>query len=197
MLLLASYWFTVSLLLALIEIEIEGKYGWSEKTQTWRLPPSRQPKVIAWIMRGKVLTGYHLFLFPLAFIFTHSPLFYTRSFSVVQELQILAIYFAWTPLWDYLWFVWNPHYGVLKIVSSEWYKNEKFILRLFPFSIIAQWGASILFALSTMFITHTNYYFINHLIFMIYLGLFSLVSSFLVPFYRRWYIYMRKNSSIL
>jgi len=58
--------FWLSFVLAKLEIQIEGKFGWAEKAPTWRLPPEH------WISKiffgGKPATGYHTWLYIFVFL---------------------------------------------------------------------------------------------------------------------------------
>src|SRR6476469_4487627 len=56
-LMLGAYFFFIALILAHLEIQIEGPHGWAEKLPTWRWDG---PGVRRWF--GKPVTGYHLCL---------------------------------------------------------------------------------------------------------------------------------------
>lgn len=65
------YWFTIALVFALFEVEVEGKFGWSEKSQTWHLSGQKVPNVLRLFLGEKPLTGYHIFVFLSAFLISH------------------------------------------------------------------------------------------------------------------------------
>src|SRR5437667_4141 len=56
-LVMGAYFFFIAFILAHLEIQIEGPYGWAEKLPTWRWD---SPRVRRWF--GKPVTGYHLCL---------------------------------------------------------------------------------------------------------------------------------------
>lgn len=60
----------LALLIAVAEIEMEGKYGWAQKLPTWY---KKQPKF--WL-KGKPMTGYHVVMFPIFFLLFHIPYFF-------------------------------------------------------------------------------------------------------------------------
>jgi len=57
------FWFFLAAVFAAIEIEIEGKHGWAEKTSTWFRTQGVPAKLYGLLMGGKPLTGYHMFMF--------------------------------------------------------------------------------------------------------------------------------------
>lgn len=61
MITISLFWFCVALSIALFEIELEGKYGWAEKSATWS-KKFMPPKIFRLFTGSRVLTGYHLFL---------------------------------------------------------------------------------------------------------------------------------------
>ena len=70
----AVYLFVIAITLAILEVQIEGPYGWAEKAPCWRPNPnSFVAKSYARVMSGKPLTGYHIAMFSLVFIILHFP----------------------------------------------------------------------------------------------------------------------------
>jgi len=102
--------FISAVLLALLEIQIEGKNGWAEKLPTWRfnlkfldiLPGFQKP-----------ITGYHIYFFFFVFFLIHIPFLFMR-WDLHTELIILSAYILTTRWEDFLWFVFNPNYGIKK-----------------------------------------------------------------------------------
>ena len=179
------FYFFLALSFALFEVESEGKYGWASKSQTWIVPPDRFPW---WLRRifPKPLTGYHLFLFVGALLVTHIPFIAGVSWSVSLELQTIALYFTWTPLWDYLWFLFNPHYGVKMLGSRDiwWYRQSRWIGGKVPFENAGQWLLSLVFA-------YFGGMFWQHALLLGCLIVLTVVSLFtLVPLYYRLNHYM-------
>jgi len=102
---LGAYFFLLALVLAHLEIEIEGPHGWAEKLPTRRWDG---PGVRRWL--GKPVTGYHCSLMTLLLLFVHLPQLYGGSWE--READLLAMFFLLTVTWDFLWFACNPHFGV-------------------------------------------------------------------------------------
>lgn len=181
------YLFILALVFALLEIEIEGKYAWSEKTQTWyRYNPK---SLINKFLGGKPLTGYHIMVFGTAVLISHLPFIFGLVWSIQNELWILAIHFAWTPLWDYLWIVFNPHYGISEFKQNKtwWYQNSVWLAGVMPMEQIVQWGISVLFAILAN-------KFVSQIQLLGGFALLTLISHYtLVPIYRKWYWQMRKS----
>src|SRR5437667_875685 len=73
---LGAYFFLLAFVLAHLEIQIEGPHGWAEKLPTRRWDG---PGVRRWF--GKPVTGYHLCLLTLLFLFLHVPQFYGGSWE--------------------------------------------------------------------------------------------------------------------
>ena len=122
----AVYLFVLVTVFALLEIQIEGKDGWAKNLPCWRPNPnSVAAKVYAAFMNGKELTGYHAAIFPLPLLILHFPFVAGTSWTLVRELETLSAYFLMAVAWDFLWFVWNPAYGLKKFKSEfiSWHKK--------------------------------------------------------------------------
>jgi len=102
------YLYLIGFVLAILEIQIEGKHGWAEKLPAWR--PAAHSKLGRWWLRltKKDLTGYHLSMAVFLLLFLHLPFIWLGSWNWQGELEILAFYFALAVFWDFLWFVLNP-----------------------------------------------------------------------------------------
>ena len=97
----------VSILLAKVEIQIEGKDGYAKNLPvTWRA--NRR-----WVKRFFTGTSYHFYqgLFLLSLV--HLP-FVIGDWTVAGELLVLSFLAFVTVLEDFLWFVLNPAYGIRK-----------------------------------------------------------------------------------
>lgn len=122
----AVYVFLLATILALLEVQIEGKNGWAKDLPCWRPKPDSLPaRIYAAFMNGKELTGYHAVMFPLPLLILHFPFVAGGSWSVVRELETLSIYFLMAVAWDFLWFVWNPAYRLKKFKPDfiPWHKK--------------------------------------------------------------------------
>lgn len=124
----AVYLFVMVTIFALLEIQIEGKDGWAKNLPCWRPKPSSfTAKLYAAFMNGKELTGYHAAIFPLPLLILHFPFVAGISWTLVRELETLSMCFLMAVVWDFLWFVWNPAYGVKKFKPEliPWHKKWK------------------------------------------------------------------------
>jgi hypothetical protein len=102
---LGAYFFLIALILAHLEIQIEGAHGWAEKLPTWRWDSPAVRRSF-----GKPVTGYHVCLVTCILLFLHVPQFYGGSWE--READLLAMFFFLTVTWDFLWFACNRHFGV-------------------------------------------------------------------------------------
>jgi len=108
------YLFILAVVLAFLEIQIEGRHGWAAKLPTWR-PSDQKWYVRAYtkIMSGKTFTGYHLSMFSFVVLIFHLPYVFGIPLTLASWLQTLSLFFFFVVLWDFLWFVLNPHYPLV------------------------------------------------------------------------------------
>ncbi len=133
----AFYLFVLGWLLAQLEIQVEGAYGWAEKLPTWRFSPPWFLK----ITNGKPLTGYHFYLISFLFFVFHFPLCFV-PFSKAVEAKIIASYWLMGDTWDFQWFVWNPAWGIKRFLNE---KIAWFPIKLIGFPIEYYLGLSFSF----------------------------------------------------
>ena len=107
------YFFAIALVLAQLEIQIEGAHGWAEKLPTWRW---QSPAVLRWA--GRPVTGYHVFLLLFILLFIHLPMMYV-GFSVEREVELISLFGLLAVFWDFLWFVCNPHFGLSRFRPGQ------------------------------------------------------------------------------
>ena len=114
-----GYLFSIALVLAFLEIQIEGDSGWAEKLPTWKWDSPAIRKLL-----GKPVTGYHVCFNLMLLLFLHLPQVYS-GFSIEEEARAISFYFFLAVFWDFLWFVWNPYYGVKRFRKGEvwWYPS--------------------------------------------------------------------------
>jgi hypothetical protein len=110
----------MAVVLALWEIQIEGKDGWAANSPGWRIEKG-------WPMRltgGLPLTGYHVFMAAFIFAIIHLPLFFT-VWSWRLECLLLGFAVGMLLLEDFLWFVLNPFYGLKTFRKGKiwWHKD--------------------------------------------------------------------------
>jgi len=105
---------------SLQEIQIEGKNGgWARHLPTFRINV-----FLTNILLGKGLSGYHLFML-LMFITIFHGIFLFEQWSWKLEalsFGLLSFYFV---IEDFLWFVFNKHYGIKKFRKGKinWHKR--------------------------------------------------------------------------
>lgn len=124
----AVYLFALFTVVALLEIQIEGKDGWAKNLPCWRpKPDSLVAKIYARFMGGKELTGYHVVMFSLSLLILHLPFTAGTKWTLVKELEVFSAYFLVSVLWDFLWFIWNPHYGLKRFKPKFIWWHKKWI----------------------------------------------------------------------
>ena len=107
-------------ILALWEVQIEGKDGWAASLPTWRIEKGWVLKVTG----GRPLTGYRLFLTIFLVSIVHLPLFFT-AWSWRLESLLLGFYEGVVLIEDFLWFVFNPAFGIKNFRKGKiwWHKS--------------------------------------------------------------------------
>lgn len=103
-------------LFALLEIEIEGENGWAITLPTWRID-NRWTRIF---FGSRALTGYHLYVHIFILLILHLP--YGLSLvepSWAAELRILAFLILFWILEDFLWFVFNPSFGIRRFTAAD------------------------------------------------------------------------------
>lgn len=123
-----GYVFFFATIIALLEIQIEGENGWAKNLPCWRTNPEWIiTKIYSWFQSGKPVTGYHLALNTLEVSIFHFPFFAGTNWSLIKELQILSCICLFWVYQDFLWFLWNPHYGLKRFKPQNiwWHKKWK------------------------------------------------------------------------
>ena len=179
------FWSLFAVVIACVEIEAEGKHGWAEKMPTWYRTTGFWAVLYGRLMAGKPLTGYHAFMFFFPTLLFHAHFFMGVPWSGREELKAWAMYFAWCPLWDYFWFVLNPHYaGRFRKDCVWWHARSRWVFGLFPVDYLIAFLVSLGFAaLGGRLGAHLRL-----------LGGFAVATALLhlaAPAYRRWYARMR------
>jgi len=122
------YFWLIGFFLAIIEIQIEGEYGWAEKLPTWRAKPgSKLDKIFKKLMTNKEMTGYHMALNIFLLLFLHWPFIWGSEWSIWAEFQILSIFFMFVVIWDFLWFVLNPKLSLRKFGPDRVWWHKKWL----------------------------------------------------------------------
>jgi hypothetical protein len=138
--------FILSIILACLEIQIEGKDGWAQNLPCWR------PKDDSFVdqaykkIMGKQLTGYHLGILALVLFVLHFPFFIGIKWTLVDGLKTISAFFLVGVAWGFLWFVLNPHYGLRKFKPQYIWWHKKWIGEFIPIDYLNRIVASVIFA---------------------------------------------------
>jgi hypothetical protein len=110
-------------LLALFEIQVEGEDGWAAKLPTWRIDNS----LTRILMSGKPLTGYHTYLFLLVLMMAHLPFgLGLCPWGLHAEAKVMSFTLLLWFVEDFLWFVFNPAWGVGRFRRDQiWWHAPK------------------------------------------------------------------------
>lgn len=104
-----AFLLAISVVFALLEIHIEGRDGWAANLPTWRV----DNRFTRLVMGGRELTGYHLYVHLFVLLMAHLP--YGLGIAPPSwhaEGRIVAFLILFWVMEDFLWFVFNPAFGV-------------------------------------------------------------------------------------
>ncbi|MBI2551895.1 hypothetical protein HYW17_01170 [Candidatus Uhrbacteria bacterium] len=118
------YLYLLALTLAFLEVQIEGEHGWAAKLPCWRPTGKWYARLYTKVLGGKEMTGYHVGVFSFALLMFHLPYVWGLPWNTGAELQTLSAFFLFVVVWDFLWFIINPHYGIRKFHPgcATWHK---------------------------------------------------------------------------
>ena len=117
------YWLLLlllSILLAKVEIQMEGKHGYAEKLPvTWRAKNK-------WVSLFFTGTSYHLYMGLFLLALVHLPFAVGLPWTIQGEMLVLSFLAFMTVFEDFLWFVLNPAYGIKKYKREHiaWFKDR-------------------------------------------------------------------------
>ncbi len=193
-LLLGAYLFLLALLFALVEIEVEGRYGWAERLPTW-YRTTGPARIFSLFSSGKPLTGYHLFMQLFMLAAFHLPFFAGLAWSVASELRLLAALVLFFIAEDFLWFVFNPAYGVRNFRKGKiwWHSTSVWVFGLFPLDYATGLATSLIFASLAALLAENSRTFLSWLGTLGVVLLLIFLSSLFARPYARWYKRMRKR----
>ncbi len=120
----------LAVVLAAVEVEIEGPYGWAEKLPTPYRVSGPLARLFGLVLGGKPLTGYNLLMFAATLLAFHLPYAFGASWTAARELALLAAWVAWSALWDFLWFLLNPAYGWRRFRKGNVWWHRRWLWRL-------------------------------------------------------------------
>ena len=101
------------------EIQIEGKAGWARELPCWRLNVFFRK-----LLGGKALTGYHTWMMLLFFSFFHG-IFIFLDWNIRIECLTIGFFLWYFVVEDFLWFIFNKHYGIRRFFDKRisWHKR--------------------------------------------------------------------------
>lgn len=183
-----------ALLMACLEIEIEGRHGWAERLPTWYRTSGLLARVFSMLASGKPLTGYHFFLLPITALTFHLPFAAGVPWTGARELAVLAAWISWLAVWDVLWFVLNPAYGWRRLRPECVWWHRVWISRL-PVDYLLAIVIPLALATAAYPMQGGRTVFRDQAlligVFVVFVGL---VSAF-APLYRSWYAAMHRPSA--
>lgn len=105
-----------------VEVQIEGASGWAASLPTWRI---EQHWLLDIFWGGRVMTGYHAWVFPFIAMFFHFPLVFSGAWQLAKHMQIIAFIMVFWIVEDFLWFVINPAFGLQRFTPTAitWHKH--------------------------------------------------------------------------
>jgi hypothetical protein len=140
-----------ALVMAVVEIEIEGPYGWAERLPTPYRVSGPLARLFGLVLGGKPLTGYNLLMFAATLIAFHLPFAFGAPWTAARELALLAAWIAWSAVWDFLWFLLNPAYGWRRFRPGSVWWHSRWLWRL-PLDYWVAVAASLLLALAAQLV---------------------------------------------
>jgi hypothetical protein len=190
-----AFLFFLAFLFAAVEIEVEGPHGWAERLPTWFRTRGRVARAYGLLMGGRPLTGYHLFMLPLPLAFFHLPYVEGVAWTWEGEARTLATYLAWAIVWDYLWFVLNPAWGMSRFRrGAVWWYGGRWV-GPFPAAYALAMGTSLLLAgLAALGAVGAGALY-EHLGLLAGLAVLTAGVVAAAPLYRRWYLRMRRSGT--
>ena len=130
----------LSVFFAMVEIQIEGQDGWAAGLPTWRV---EDHWLLDLLWGGRPMTGYHAWAFPFILLFFHLPLFFMGTVTWLLEARVLGTLMLFWITEDFLWFVFNPAYGLRRFRRGQisWHKNWVLFMPIeyWIFSILGMW----------------------------------------------------------
>lgn len=112
-----------AVLLACLEIQIEGSRGWAASLPSWQI----QNQWTDLFLGGRPLTGYHTFLLTFLVLLAHFPFIVGLKWTLRKEALVLGfLMLMFGVLEDFLWFILNPEYGLSKFKPEYiwWHKKS-------------------------------------------------------------------------
>ena len=99
-----------SLVVAKLEINIEGSEGWAKNLPTWRI----KNRLTRLFVGNQYFTGYHFWLIIVLLTFLQFPFFIGVHWGLSMELKIIGMFWLAVLMEDFFWFLLNPSFGIKK-----------------------------------------------------------------------------------
>lgn len=188
------FWSLCATVLAGLEVESEGKYGWAEKLPTWYRVTGWPARLFGLLVSGKPLTGYHLYVSILPLFLCHAHFVMGGEWSGAAEFQALALYLVYCVIWDYYWFVLNPHYaGKFSRQYVWWHASRRWVLDLFPVDYLNGIVLSIVVAIGASHLADSPELLTRHILLLAGFAVYTVLLRLLAPAYHAWYRRMRQR----
>jgi hypothetical protein len=174
---------------SILEIEIEGRTGWSERSQTWYRFNGWPAHIYRKLTGDKPLTGYHCAM---------NGINITTAYWVTGSFWLtVSLWLAFATIEDFVWFVLNHHYGIGKFKQNTvwWHSKSKWLLGLFPIDYLVGLTASTVTAVALQLPEMVNVWSATqrHLLFLVKLLACVFVTIIIAPLYRNWRIHMAEH----
>src|SRR6267142_2444287 len=162
---------------------------------TWYRTKGFTARLYGLCLGGKPLTGYHTFMFLLVLTIFHAGFFMGAPWSLAAELMALAKYLAVSVIWDFLWFVINPAFGMRAFTPKYvwWHAKSWWVGGLFPVDYLIGWMISTGLALIAGRLANDRSLFTGHLLTLAGLTVLTWLTMAVAPLlYHDWYLRMRR-----
>lgn len=121
----------MAIVLAILEIQIEGEDGWAKNLPTWRPSPNKwYAKLYSKALSGKELTGYHICMFTFVFLNLNLPYIFGFPLTLENWLKTFSLFILFAITWDFLWFVFNPNYPITHFGKEDKINHIKWVWRI-------------------------------------------------------------------
>lgn len=161
---------------------------------TWYKVTPWYARLYGMILNGRPLTGYHTYQFFIPFMMLHSHFVMFEHWSLSDELTAISLYMTVMALWDYLWFVLNPWYGIRNFSAKNvwWHAKSKWLLNL-PLDYYIAWIGSIGLAYLASHLSANPTIWQHHLIMLASFIVLTLLTMAAAPLFKKWYWTMRQK----
>ena len=129
------------------------------------------------------------------FLVFHMTFFLESHWFVLKETQIIAFFILFLLFEDFLWFVFNPYFGLKNFKKEKvwWHSKSKWTFGLFPIDYILGLAVSIILLYFSSLIGTNKIIFYEGLITIGFMFFLTFLSILFVKSYRRWYKDIRKK----